>query len=128
MKTEIKLDETTLPEDGQLCEFDTYHFEEIVGFYIKEENAFYPINNDPKGLITVFDVNFWEPLKVEWEKKECLEPKEGLYKLTGWDKFKNLYSACGHYSCCELVKVEDIEHIPIIRRPEVAKDILWRHD
>lgn len=130
MKTEIKLDETSLPEDGQLCEFDTHDFEEIIGFYIKEEHAFYPINDDPKSLITAFDVNFWEPVEISWQKKVCLEPKEGIFKVIGFDKFDNMYEAGGIYSCGELVEVKDIEFIKKVKRkigrPDVAKNIVWR--
>lgn len=123
---EIKLDKTTLPKNGQLCEFETHTHKEIVGFYDEEENMFYLVNDDPKPSIMAWDVHFWKELEIEWEKHECLEPKENGYRLFGCDKFKNYYEASGTYSLGELEKVEDIEHVAVIKRPEVAKNIIWR--
>ena len=47
--------------------------------------------------------------EIHWEFDYWTEKKEGLAAIKGVDNFLNEFEAIGHYSCGELVKVEDVE-------------------
>lgn len=107
-KIEVKLDRTTLPEDGQWVEFDTYEQSELVGYFIESENMFH----HPDGNFRfAWDVHAWSPLKIKWSWKEWTERNEGLAILEGFDRFGNEFTAGGEISLGEIVKVEDIEFV-----------------
>jgi hypothetical protein len=62
-KIEIKLDESTLPQDEQEVRFDTTHYgTDLIGVYSKEDQLFYI---DSKKFYSAWMVDFWEPLNNE---------------------------------------------------------------
>lgn len=111
--TEIKLDLRTLPQDGQWCECENGTHCKIVSQYISEEEAFFPVNDDPSLLISAFDMSFWRPLIIEWEWKEWSEQKERLASLIGHDNFNNDYTATGviGVDLTDILEVSEIEYI-----------------
>lgn len=123
---DVKIDRTTLPKDYQFIKFTTHGEEEHAGQFIEGDDLFLI---HPSRWFQSWSVHAWEPLKIEWEIDYFTEPKERLAALKGFDEFGNEYEAGGQISTIddEILKVEDIEkiHKPI-KRPEVAKNIVWR--
>lgn len=122
----IKIDRTTLPEDYQFVNFTTHGEEEHAGQFIGGDDLFLI---HPSRWFQSWNVHAWEPLKIEWEIDYFTETKERLANLKGTDEFGNEYTAGGLISTIdkEILKIEDIEKINIlIKRPGVAKNIVWR--
>lgn len=107
-KIEVKIDKTTLPENLQWVEFETYNQEELVGQYLEEDEIISQIDNKDT---CIYDVYYWRPLHIEWHFKEWTERSEGLAILIGFDKFGNEFTAGGEISLGEIIKVEDIEFV-----------------
>lgn len=108
MKTEVKIDRSTLPKDDQWVEFETYEMNEIVGQFIEEENMFHWTDSN---FTFAWDVYSWSPLEIKWGWKEWTERGEGLAILEGFDRFGNEFTAGGEISLGEIIKVEDIEFV-----------------
>lgn len=114
MKTEIKLDTATLPKDGEWCEYDIDTDGDLVGYYDKEENAFF---ENGKGLpLTAFEIHFWKPLKIDWDFHKWIEQGEGTAELWGSDRFGNDYTARGQLEGLSIAEGTwmDIEEIDCV--------------
>ncbi len=58
-KTEVKIDKSTLPRDGQKVRFETYEQYDIIGTYDAEQDLFI-VNS--KKYYQSWDVHSWEPV------------------------------------------------------------------
>jgi len=96
-KTEVKLDQSSLPKDGQWVQCETHKHCEIVAQYDQEEQAFFPIRKNPSFIISAFEVHFWEPLNMSWSKgkKASPDPYNGTHIFEGVDAFGNKFTAKG---------------------------------
>lgn len=107
-KIEVKIDRSTLPQDMQWVEFETYEMKEIVGQFIEDENMFHWTDNN---FTFAWDVYSWKPLEIKWAWKEWSEQAEGLAILEGFDRFGNEFTAGGEIGLGEIISVYDIEKL-----------------
>ena len=109
----ILLNESTLPEDQQWCEVLLGDGSKpLLAKYVSDEEAFFPVDEKPKLLISAYDVGSWKELEIDWSFERWTERRENLALIVGSDKYNNDYHATGIMNGQEeVLEVEDIERV-----------------